>query len=456
MHILSVNVGDSRAMTIKHREVQTGLYKTPQTGPVPVNRLGLLGDVRIEPRNMGLEHHAVYAYPHEHYAYWQRELGHEPFPIGQFGENLTVTGLLEEEVRIGDIFRFGSTVLQVAQPRIPCAKLNERMGLRFSPMFMASRKVGYYLRVLSHGSVAQGDTIELLERDETSPTMEEFVRVTQFESWDAQALQHLLRARDLMPAWRETIEAKLARTRTARGWHGLREFEVVRREQECEDTVSLYLKCVRGRALAPFHGGQQLTVVLGGHSAHQQRRAYALSSSPRDLSTYRITVRRMAAPDETQPEGTVSSHLVAMKLGEHVLCTAPYGALIHTQEQTQNNRIPVLLSQGLGITAMLSLLYELEAQQVRAACLFHEPAAPEPQGLLREIRALMARNPGFQMIQAAPGLPGHVDAELISRHVPLAQADVRIAGSRSFVERLTSELQEAGLDPSAMVAQSFG
>jgi MOSC domain-containing protein YiiM len=324
MLILSVNVGGSRTVTIKHKTVQTGIYKIPQTGPVHVSRFGLLGDVRIEPRTMGLEHHAVYAYPHEHYAYWERELGREPFPTGQFGENLTVTGMLEEEVRIGDVFRFGSAVLQVAQPRIPCAKLNNRMGLHFSSMFMASRKVGFYLRVLGEGDVAQGDTIELLERDENSPTMEEFVRVTHFESWDAHALRHLLQARDLMPAWRETIETKLARTQTSRGWHGLREFEVVHREQESEDTVSLYLKCVRGRPLTPFRNGQRLTVVLGGHTAHQQRRAYDISSSPQDLSTYRITVRSMAPPGETHPEDTVSSHLVSIKVGEHVLCTAPY------------------------------------------------------------------------------------------------------------------------------------
>ncbi len=453
MHILSVNVGDSRTVIIKHQAVQTGLYKIPQTGSVHITRLGLQGDVRIEPRNYGLEHHAVYAYPFEHYAYWQHELDREPFAMGQFGENLTVTGMLEDEVRIGDIYRVGSAVLQVAQPRIPCAKLNNRMGMRFSPIFMASRKVGFYLRVLGEGSVAQGDSIELLERDENSPTMEEFVRVTQFESWDAQALQHLLQARDLMTAWREIIETKLARTKTARGWHGLREFEVVRREQESEDTVSLYLKCARGRALAPFHGAQNLTVVLGGHSAHQQRRTYAISSSPQDLSTYRITVRRMSAPDAILPQGIVSSHLVAMKVGEHVLCTSPHGALMQTQKQASNDLTPVLLSQGLGIAPMLSLLYELEAQQAGAACLIHEAAAAEPQGLLHEVRALMARNPGFQMIHATPGC---VDAELIRRHVPLEQADILIAGSRSFAERLSSELQASGLASSDMIVQSTG
>jgi ferredoxin-NADP reductase len=164
----------------------------------------------------------------------------------------------------------------------------------------------------------------------------------------------------------------------------------------------------------------------------------------------------MAAPDDTLPDGIVSSHLVAMKAGEHVWCTAPHGALMRPQEQVSNERSTVLLSQGLGIAPMLSLLYELEARQARAAWLFHEAVAPEPQGLLREVCTLLERNPGFQMINAASGMPGHIDAALICRHVLLAQADVHVVGSRSFVERLVGELTLAGLDPSALLVQSFG
>jgi ferredoxin-NADP reductase len=145
-----------------------------------------------------------------------------------------------------------------------------------------------------------------------------------------------------------------------------------------------------------------------------------------------------------------------MKAGEHVLCAAPHGALMHAQEQARNDRSTVLVSQGLGIAPMLSLLYELEAQQARAVCLIHETATPEPQGLLREVRALIARNPGFQMIHAAPGMPGHIDSELIRRHVPLEQALIHIAGSRSFTERLSNELQASGLASPDMLVQSFG
>lgn len=465
MRILSVNLGGSREVLIKHRLVQTGIYKVPAVGRVRVSRFGLQDDVRVEPRKLGQEYHAVYAYPYEHYAYWERELGRTPFPMGQFGENLTVTGLLEDEVRIGDVFRFGNTVLQVVQPRIPCAKLNQRMGLRFSPMFLASRKVGYYLRVLQEGDVGENDSVELLERDQTSPTMEEFVRITQDEYWDVEGLERILRqARDLMPAWREIIEAKLHRAQSAAGWHGLREFEIVRREQENADVVSLYLQCARGRPLAPFQGGQYLTVVLGGRSAHQHRRSYALSSSPQDLSAYRITVRRMPASEAAYPEGLVSSHLVSLNVGEHVLCIAPHGVL--TPGDGSEGRVPVLLSQGLGIAPMLSILYQLEEQNVPAVYLFHESGDHDPRHLLQEATTLVHRHRGYHMRGSAgeevpltaPGgaVPFRLNAESIGTEVPLEQADFYLAGSRSFISRLVDDLSASGVPAAALHAESFG
>lgn len=457
MRILSVNIGKRRAVTIKHKLVETGIYKTSAVGPVHISRLGVAGDELVEPRKMGLEHHAVYAYPHEHYAYWQDTLGRPPFPMGQFGENLTVTGLLEDEVRIGDVFRFGSAVLQVAQPRIPCSKLDERMGTRFSRMFLSSRKVGFYFRVLREGDVARDDTIELLERDENSPTMEEFVRVTQYEYWDAVALRHLLQARDLMPAWREIIEDKLGRAEAASGWHGLREFEVVRSEQECADTVSLNLKCVRGRPLPPFHGGQFIQVVLGAYSAHQYRRTYALSGNPQDLATYRVTVRRLPAPRANLPDGVVSSYLADLKVGERVMCGAPLGGLMLFQRTGTADQLPVLVSEGLGIAPTLSLLYELEALHVPEVWLFHQQTDCDPRGLWREVDALLERNPGFHLVRVPSAVPdaGAIDATRIGAQLELAAADVHVAGARQFCDRLAAELKTAGLPPTALTVQGF-
>ncbi|MDH5601243.1 MAG: MOSC domain-containing protein [Gammaproteobacteria bacterium] len=445
MRILSVNVGDSHPVTVKNRTIQTGIYKIPVTGPVAVSRLGLQDDVRIEIRKMGLEHSAVYAYPHEHYEYWQQQLECEPFPIGQFGENLTVTGLLEEEVRIGDIFRFGSAVMQVAHPRIPCGKLNARMGLRFAPMFLASRKVGYYMRVLTEGTVTQGDRIELLERDDASPTMEEFVRITHYEYWDSEGLKYLLQARDLMPDWREVIEAKLVRSQSTTGWHGIREFEVSASEKESDNTVSVYLNCVRGRELAPFHGGQQLMVVLGERGGgSQQRKSYYLSSNPHDLSSYRISV---ANKDSVCP---VSSHLQALKVGDHIMCNAPHGAVRTMLENMLEDRIAVLISEGQGIAPMLSLLYELDKLQIRAR-LFHESAADEPQQLLNEVSSLIERNQDFSKLHPGLEKQEHISASLIRDHVVLAQSDIYVAGSQDFIERLMNEFMALDFSPAAMI-----
>lgn len=457
MRILSVNVGKRRAVTIKHKLVDTGIYKTSATGPVRISRLGVEGDVLVEKRKMGLEHHAVYAYPYEHYAYWQEELGRPPFPMGQFGENLTVTGLLETEVRIGDVFRFGSAILQVAQPRIPCGKLDERMGTRFSRMFLTSRKVGFYFRVLQEGSVSRGDSIELLERDENSPTMEEFVRVTQYEYWDVVALRQLLQARDLMPAWREIIEEKLERAEGASGWHGLREFEVVRREEESADTVSLNLKCVRGRPLPPFHGGQFIQVVLGAFSAHQYRRVYALSGNPAELATYRITVRRLPAPQANLPDGVVSSYLADLTVGEHVMCAAPLGGLMQFQHNGKVDQLPVLISRGLGIAPTLSLLYELESLGAAEVLLFHDQSEDDPQGLWHEVDALLSRNPGFRLwrVSADSTKAAAIDAALIAGEVALAEADVHLSGPKRFCEELAASLKEAGLPATALAVQGF-
>lgn len=462
MRILSVNIGRGREVLIKGRPTQTGIDKTPAPGRLAVHRLGLQGDVLIEPRKMGLEHHAVHAYPHEHYDHWQRKLGREPFPLGQFGENLTVSGLLEEEVRMGDVFRFGSAVLQVAQPRIPCAKLNERMGLRFAPMFLASRRVGYYLRVLREGQVAAGDAIELLERDPSSPSMEEFVRISQYEYWDAQGLRRLLQSRDLMPGGRDIIDAKFERARSGKGWDGLREFVVVERGEEGADTVSLKLACARGRPLGSFEGGQHLAVVLGAHTAHQQRRSYAIASGPADLSRYRIYVRRRPAAADPSA-GIVSAHLVSLQVGQRLMCVAPHGSLTLAPEC--HGRIAVLLSQGLGIAPMLGLLYALQGRKAAQAYLFHQARGPEPQRLLQEVGALVQRNLGFQWIRpsgasaSAPPAEGQtplLTVAMIERRLDLAQADVYIAGTRSFAERLTDALEVAGVTPAALKVQSFG
>src|SRR5262249_50124324 len=122
MKLLSVNVSRPREVLHDGRVVRTGIFKEPVAGRVLVRRLNLDGDAQADLTVHGGLHKAVYVYPFEHYAFWAQELGRDDFAFGQFGENLTTEGLLEDAVHVGDVFRVGGALVQVSQPRVPCYK----------------------------------------------------------------------------------------------------------------------------------------------------------------------------------------------------------------------------------------------------------------------------------------------------------------------------------------------
>lgn len=166
MKLLSVNVSQPRTVQYYGRQVATGIFKAPIDGRVRVERLNIAGDRQADTRVHGGIDKAVYAYPFEHYATWQAELGRDDFAYGQFGENLTTEGLLEDAVHIGDRFRIGELVLEVSQPRVPCFKLALKMGIKdFPQTFIKSQRSGFYFRVIEEGEIGAGDAIEKVSED---------------------------------------------------------------------------------------------------------------------------------------------------------------------------------------------------------------------------------------------------------------------------------------------------
>jgi MOSC domain-containing protein YiiM len=148
------------------KEYTTAIFKRPVDGTVAVNLLNLGGDGQADLKVHGGRNKAVYIYPACHYVTWEQELGRGALEAAQFGENLTVGGLNEETVIIGDQFRIGSATVVVTQPRLPCFKLGIRMNDKdFPKRFLASGRLGFYLRVLETGELQTGDALELLERD---------------------------------------------------------------------------------------------------------------------------------------------------------------------------------------------------------------------------------------------------------------------------------------------------
>jgi MOSC domain-containing protein YiiM len=177
MKVLSVNISGPKPLTYRSETVATGIFKMPVAGRIRVHRLGLEGDVQVDKRVHGGVDKAVYIYPHEHYAHWETFLSRKDFAFGQFGENLTTLGLLEDDVRVGQQLRIGSVVLQVTQPRQPCFKLMTKMNdFTFAEPFLTSGRTGFYLRVLEEGELGAGDVIERVATEPAAPTIREVVQ----------------------------------------------------------------------------------------------------------------------------------------------------------------------------------------------------------------------------------------------------------------------------------------
>ena len=175
--IRSVNVGQPRAVVVGEHTVVTGIFKSSVQGRVRVRWWGLEGDGQADTRVFdgrqvhGGERKAVYLYSAVHYETWSRELD-RMLPYGQFGENITVDGMLEDEIRQGDLLRAGTALLRVTEPRGPCYKLDIRMQIpEFKERMRQTGRTGFYASVVEQGHVAAGDDIERVDTDPSQPTV---------------------------------------------------------------------------------------------------------------------------------------------------------------------------------------------------------------------------------------------------------------------------------------------
>jgi len=167
--VVSVNVGRPRVVEWYGREVTTAIFKEPVAGRVLASDVNLAGDEQADRRVHGGRDKAVYAYAVEDYRWWSERLGRELGP-GTFGDNLTTAGLDLTTSAIGDRWRVGGTLLEVAQPREPCFKLGIRMGdAAFVDRFAEARRPGAYLRIVEPGDLAAGDRISVIPAD--GPTL---------------------------------------------------------------------------------------------------------------------------------------------------------------------------------------------------------------------------------------------------------------------------------------------
>jgi len=217
VRIVSVNTGMPRDLTRGDRTVTSGIVKLPAAGRVVVGPVGLAGDGQADLSVHGGPDKAVYAYPAEHYPVWRAELGRDDLDPGRFGENLTVEGLLEEDLAIGDLLRSDDALFEVSQPRVPCFKLGMRMDdPGFLKPFLRSGRVGFYLRVIETGSVGAGDTLRREVPAEGSMTVRE-VAALLLDSAAADDLDRASAITALPTGWRTSFaeRAEALRRRSA-------------------------------------------------------------------------------------------------------------------------------------------------------------------------------------------------------------------------------------------------
>lgn len=158
MKIISLNIGKIREIDRDGKLITTGIFKSPVSDKLKVGYSGIEGDEIADLTVHGGTQKAVYAYPAEHYPYWNLDLDREDLNYGMFGENLTIFGFLEDMVYLGDVFRAGTAELQVTIPRQPCSKLNAKFGdNQMVKKFLASGRSGFYFKVLKEGVVGVGD-----------------------------------------------------------------------------------------------------------------------------------------------------------------------------------------------------------------------------------------------------------------------------------------------------------
>jgi MOSC domain-containing protein YiiM len=166
----SINVSRAQAVQINDQPVMTGIFKRPVHDMVTVKPMGLEGDEQADLSVHGGLSKAIYAYPSEHYPFWQTVRAQAkvsawdaPLAPGALGENLTISGLVEADAFIGDVLRFADCELAVSEPRYPCFKFNAAMGFNQAAKLMAQNAwCGFYLAVRVPGTLRPGESFDLI------------------------------------------------------------------------------------------------------------------------------------------------------------------------------------------------------------------------------------------------------------------------------------------------------
>ncbi|GAA1295332.1 MOSC and FAD-binding oxidoreductase domain-containing protein [Pseudonocardia aurantiaca] len=466
--VLSVNVGMPRDVSWQGKTVYTGVWKQPVDGPAMVRRLNIDGDGQGDTNGHGGEQRAVLVYQIQSYRYWQEHFGRDDFSFGQFGENLTVDGLPDDEVCIGDRYRIGEAEFEVTQPRVTCYRVGLRLGKPDLPaLLVGHHRPGFYMRVLTEGRIQAGDRVVRTRRGPGALSVADTDALLYLPGRDPAKLRLAAQIAALSPGWQESFRELLITdgadpvaappTHTGPAWAGFRALRVTQVVPESTNVSSVYLTATDGAQLPAAQAGQYLTLRILGAGHPAPVRNYSLSSPP-DAGMYRISVKH-------ELHGTASSYLTtSLRPGAILEAAAPRGAFVLDARTG-----PVLLiSAGIGLTPVLSMLHELAAAgSERDVWWIHGARGPREHPLAAETHALLATLPhAHDHVFYSAATPrerhrAHAAAgrltkdKLIELAVP-ATATAYVCGPASFMADMQHALTALGIDPTRVHTELFG
>lgn len=203
MKVISTNLGKPQTFIWNGKEEQTGIFKYPVDEPLLLRKADVSKDTIINRINHGGVHKACYLFSKEQYPFWKERYPNLEWNWGMFGENLTVEGLDESDIRVGDIYKIGNALVRVSQPREPCYKLGVRFGnQKILKEYIEHRYPGTYVSVLEEGTVKKGDVFKIVERSDNTLTTNQFFDLM-FTKEKDKTLLDLFMANESVPQYKK-------------------------------------------------------------------------------------------------------------------------------------------------------------------------------------------------------------------------------------------------------------
>ena len=440
-----------------------------------VRQLNLDGDGQGDLKGHGGEQRAVLVYQIGSYRHWEQHFGRDDFRYGQFGENLTVDGLADDEVCIGDRYRIGEAEFEVTQPRVTCYRVGLRLGEPELPALLVSHhRPGFYLRVTREGHITAGDQIIKTRTGPHAISVADTDALLYLPGRDTAKLRLAAQIPALSPGWQQSFrelidagerggQAAAAPPGTEPGarpgpaWTGFRPLLVTKVVRETATVSSIYLAAQDGTALPEAEAGLYITLRVAGAGRPALVRSYSLSSAP-GAASYRISVK-------SEAHGAVSQYLNrSMRAGATVEVAAPRGDFV-----LDAGSGPVLLiSAGIGVTPVLSMLHQLaRARSEREVWWIYSARGPRQRPLAAESRALLRSLPHAHehvfYSQATPAelrrehaVAGHVTRDALAALGLPATAQAYVCGPPRYMADVRDALSVAGIEPASVHSELFG